>query len=251
MSEIKQTENNKAASASAPTNASENSLLKADAIWILGFLILTFLVMLALNASDLAISLSFKSSWGGAFGEFIQNRGRKPATPLILGAGAALAFPSIREKYALLSRAGAALAAQTLIHPAILTNFIKFVWGRPRPVHLGASGEGFVNFYSISPGFGDFSFPSGHVAVAMILSPCALLLWRQNKRAASVLIWAATIVWAGTVAYGRVAYGAHFPTDAAFSIGLGVALAPVSVRLGDWALNKFGGKNKVKNNSAL
>lgn len=43
----------------------------------------------------------------------------------------------------------------------------------------------------------------------------------------------ASCAWAGTVAFGRVAYGAHFPTDVAFSIGLGIALAPLSLRIGD------------------
>ncbi len=35
-----------------------------------------------------------------------------------------------------------------------------------------------------------------------------------------------TLTWASAVAFGRVQYGAHFPTDVVFSIGFGLALAP-------------------------
>ncbi|MBI5543116.1 MAG: phosphatase PAP2 family protein [Deltaproteobacteria bacterium] len=103
------------------------------------------------------------------------------------------------------------------------------LFGRPRLARCRPTGEGFRDFFEVSPGVGDFSFPSGHVAVAMALAPWAWLLWREGRTRAALVVGGATLGWAGAVAYGRVLYGAHFLTDVVFSVGLGVALAPLSL----------------------
>lgn len=202
-------------------------------------LVATMVALLAIAPWDLEVSRALGGVFGATFGAFIQDWGRKPASVLVVGAAFALTSRAVRVSRPLLARASAALLAQVVLHSALLTNLVKLVVGRPRPVHLGPAGEGFAAFTALAPGFGDFSFPSGHVAVAMILAPCALLLWREGRRRASAAVATTTLAWAGVVALGRVSHGAHFPTDVAASIGLGVALAPLSVRLGDrilWSL---------------
>jgi membrane-associated phospholipid phosphatase len=67
----------------------------------------------------------------------------------------------------------------------------------------------------------------------MVLAPCALLLFRAGRPGAAAAVAGATAAWAGLVAYGRVLSGAHFPTDVLASVGLGLALAPLSLALGD------------------
>ena len=62
----------------------------------------------------------------------------------------------------------------------------------------------------------------------MILAPCVVLLGIQRQALGLALV---TLGWAGAVAFGRVSYGAHFPTDVLFSIGIGVALAPLSLTI--------------------
>jgi undecaprenyl-diphosphatase len=124
------------------------------------------------------------------------------------------------------------MAVHLLLQPALLTNGLKLLTGRPRPVHLGALGEGFVPFHVLHPGLGDFSFPSGHVAVTMILAPVVLVLFREGRRSLAGLVALSACAWTGTVAFGRVAFGAHFPTDVLASLGLGLALAPLSALLG-------------------
>jgi len=200
---------------------------------------LTLLVLGVVAPWDLSLSLSLEPARGDAFGAFVQHWGRKPASLLVVAAAFALTTKSYRAVHPLVARCSAAVLSQVLLHPALLTNLLKLLSGRPRPVALGPAGEGFVHFFSMSPGFGDFSFPSGHVAVAMLLAPCALLLWREGRLRESVAVAVATAVWSGAVAYGRVRFGAHFPTDVLFSIGIGVALAPVSLRLGELLLARL------------
>ena len=133
---------------------------------------------------------------------------------------------------------------QYFLHAGLITNIIKLLTGRKRPLHLGINGSGFEPFYNFAPGMGDFSFPSGHVAIAMILVPCVFVFWRYGQRATALGAAAFTLTWAGSVAYGRVIYGAHFTTDVIFSIGLGIAIAPISVRIGTALLCRFTSTNK-------
>jgi membrane-associated phospholipid phosphatase len=209
------------------------SNLSGDIAWLAAVALLTTVVLFFLSPLDLWISYSLADFRGSAFGYFVQEWGRTPATFLILAAGFVLATRSVRAGHPVAARACAALAAQVVLHPALLTNGLKLLTGRPRPVRIGPAGEGFTAFHELSPGFGDFSFPSGHVAVGMILAPWVVLLWREQRRLAAAGVAVLTLGWAGAVAFGRVGFGAHFPTDVVFSMGAGVALAPLSLRLGD------------------
>jgi membrane-associated phospholipid phosphatase len=216
-----------------PLARREQYRVARDIRWLVAAGICTLLILLAVSSRDLTISLALAGFRGGAFGLFVQEWGRKPASLLILAAAVVLTNRSLRSEYPLVARASAAVLVQLLLQPALLTNALKLLSGRARPLQIGPTGEGFAPFYELSPGFGDFSFPSGHVAVAMILAPCVVLLWRERQPLAAFGLALVTLGWAGTVAFGRVSYGAHFPTDVLFSIGIGVALAPLSLRLGD------------------
>ncbi len=202
-------------------------------VWAVFWLLATLMAMAALTPWDLEIAWSFKDSWSSSFGEFVQDWGRKPVSLLVIGAAFLLTSKRHRIQYPNLSRASAALLVQLVVHPALLTNAIKLLAGRVRPVHLDAAAENYRPFFHWSPGVGDFSFPSGHVAVVMVLVPCVIQLFLLRRRFAGWLLGLVLAVWVAAVAYGRVMYGAHYLTDVVFSIGVGMALGPVSLTLAD------------------
>ena len=78
---------------------------------------------------------------------------------------------------------------------------------------------------------GTFSFPSGHVAAAIVLSGClaVLLLPMVRNRVLRVLVWAFPVVVGVSVAFGRVYRGMHFLTDVLVGAALGVAALLVAL----------------------
>ncbi len=198
-------------------------------------LAVTLAAMIAISPFDLDISRRLMDK-GSLFGRLIQDWGTKPAMVWIVIAGTVLAHSPWRRQFRTLALAAAASILQFVIQSAILTNIIKMLSGRIRPIHLGRAGAEFHAFWQFAPGTGDFSFPSGHTATAMILSPVVIILWRSGHRRLAAVIGTVVATWALTVAAGRVVFGAHFATDVLFSIGLGLALAPMTAALGMAAL---------------
>jgi len=208
-------------------------------IWAGLWLLMTLGLMLAVTPVELSVALSLKGSWNSAFGGFIQHWGRKPASVLVIAAAFLLTSKHQRTLRPHLTRASAALLVQFLLHPAILTNVLKLLSGRIRPLHLEADAANFTPFYSWSAGLGDFAFPSGHVAIAMILSPCVIQLYLLRRYGACVALAAVTLVWGGVMAWGRVMYGAHYLSDVLFSLGMGIAMGPVSLYAADHILQRI------------
>lgn len=214
-------------------NARDTSYRIRDALLQCGVGLIVGLGVVWLIARwDLQIALAFAESPSEAFGAFMHDWGRSPLTALLVSGGYILASKPDRLKHPLLSQLAAALVAQVILHAALATNLIKLLVGRPRPLTLGLDGAGFVSWLSLNPGVGDFSFPSGHVAITMTLAPCVILLWRAGRRGASAGVAAAMLAWCGLMAYGRVAYQAHFLSDVTASICLGLAIAPLSAWIG-------------------
>lgn len=201
--------------------------------WSAGLALVTVLLLFVIAGSDLDVSLALKPYREHMFGALMQEHGRRPASLLVVVAAAVLTQRRWRQTYPLASRALAASLVQLVLHAALLTNAIKMLAGRPRPASLGPLGEGFVPVWSFHPAVGDFSFPSGHVAVSMLLAPAALATWQAGRRRVGGALAIATLLWSSAMAFARVLSGAHFPTDVVFSIGVGLALAPLSVSVAD------------------
>ncbi len=122
-----------------------------------------------------------------------------------------------------------AIVVLAIIHPLIITQSFKFLWGRVRFRDLGMDFAGFTPFYiPAGPGAG-LSFPSGHVAMAFALTPLAFFPARLRW-----LTFCGVLLYGLVVAFGRIQAGAHYLTDCLFAAGLSFLLAAVLAR---WLLN--------------
>lgn len=112
-----------------------------------------------------------------------------------------------------------------IISPLIITQAFKFLWGRVRFRDLGVDFAGFTPFYIPAGTGAGLSFPSGHVAMAFVLSPLVFFLTRLRWLALS-----GVLLYGLVVAFGRVQAGAHYLTDCLFSIGISFLVGAVLVR---------------------
>ena len=118
-----------------------------------------------------------------------------------------------------------AIVILAVIHPLIITQGFKFLWGRVRFRDLGMGFRGYTPFYiPAGPGAG-LSFPSGHVAMALVLTPLVFFLTRLRG-----LALGGVLLYGLVVAFGRIQAGAHYLTDCIFPIGLSFLLGAVLVR---------------------
>lgn len=107
-----------------------------------------------------------------------------------------------------------------LLNPLLLVQLIKLTWGRVRFRDLA---PGYIDFtpWFLPQGFTDnYSFPSGHTAMSMMLLP--LLVYVKDKKfkdPVKILITVLVIGWGLFVALSRIAVGAHYASDTLFSSG--------------------------------
>lgn len=128
--------------------------------------------------------------------------------------------------------AGQAIIIQALALPLALTQGLKILWGRVRFIHLQVDLSDYTPFYQpAGPGAG-MSFPSGHVAMAVVMASLPVFLWRTGRRGWASLAWLLVIAWGLFVTWGRVRAGSHYLTDCWFSFGLGILTGAC---LGRWA----------------
>ena len=92
------------------------------------------------------------------------------------------------------------LPLTSLLVASLLVNLLKIIIQRPRPYITFPHLEHPVNA-------GGFSFPSGHTAEVFVWFFVAMFLSRRF----SVKILA--LIWAVFIAYTRIAFGAHYPSD--------------------------------------
>jgi membrane-associated phospholipid phosphatase len=193
-------------------------------LWLAGFALLA--------PHDLTLSRTF-SERTHPFGVWVFRLGELPgwlAVALALGCLLTTRRPPTGRLGACRPLAWQVLA-QALAHPLLVTQAFKFLWGRVRPLHLDPGAEAFTPLWlPAGPGAGE-SFPSGHVAMSVAIAPLAFWLWRRGQRLAGGLALAGVLLIGLTVAAGRVVSASHFPTDAWFSLGLGLLLAPLWGRL--------------------
>jgi membrane-associated phospholipid phosphatase len=226
--------------------------MKASLKWIIFWCAITAVTLVVFSYYDLETALAHLSTQRFWFGDFVQAWGRKPMTAILVVAAFVLGNKSIRCRTNLLTRMSASICVHVLLHSAVFVNITKLIIGRPRPLNLSPTGEDFVAFFDCNPGLGDFSFPSGHTAIAMSLAPLIYLFYTKKDWRNFTITTLTTILWTGIVAYGRVVYCAHYLTDTVFSIGSSVIFAPISLAIGDflicWVCGAKASGKCIKNN---
>lgn len=118
--------------------------MKQGMHWIILWSLLTFVALVIFSYYDLEAAIYALPHKKSQFGDFIQYWGRKPLTVLIIAAGYLLADKKMRNKKKTLSRIASALCVHVVLHSALIVNLLKLFVGRPRPITLDSSGDGFL-----------------------------------------------------------------------------------------------------------
>lgn len=198
--------------------------------WVAAGLVLLAATVL-LSPLDLPVARVLYGLWPD-FGSLVQRHGTKPSSVFIIAAMAVLIIPRLRQGCVTCSLAASAVIMQALLHMLLVTNALKFLWGRPRFVNLHADFHDFSPLWSLNPCTGDVSFPSGHVAAALVTLPVGAVLWRNGNRTAGATVLVLTLTFSAVVGFGRMVHGAHFLSDVLASMATGILLTPASVALG-------------------
>lgn len=200
--------------------------------------LLALALAFALSPYDLEVSAALYEP-GTAFGQAVAHYGAWHAFLLYPLAILLLAWPAKRRGYPLLAQGAAVLLTQALLHTELLTTLVKWLWGRPRYGQVLAGQAPFATPFSWQTGSGFVSFPSGHVATALVALPLALLLWRAGRRGAAGVVFCGTLLYGILTAYGRIMNGAHYLSDVTASLGLALLCSPLSLYLGTRYLRLF------------
>lgn len=102
---------------------------------------------------------------------------------------------------------------------ALLTNIIKLIIERPRPIH-NELWEGTI--HAIEKYSSSFSFFSSHSATTFTMAVFFFLFFRKRKAYGCV-----AILWATAVAYSRIYVAKHYPFDVMIGIIFGIIMGIV------------------------
>jgi membrane-associated phospholipid phosphatase len=109
-----------------------------------------------------------------------------------------------------------------ILVPMVSVHGLKILSGRVRFHDLASDLSNYTPWYIFQgPNNIDSSFPSGHTAMAWMLLPLFIPLWKGKMPRSSKIIWTGIILgWGIFVAVSRVVNGAHYASDVLFSTGL-------------------------------
>jgi len=117
---------------------------------------------------------------------------------------------------------GGFLALALIIGPGLLVNAaFKEHYGRPRPRQVAEFG-GNQQFRPLSePTFDGRgkSFPSGHASMGFFWFAPGIYFWSRRRRTAWGFVGLA-LLHGGLMGFGRIAQGAHWPSDILWSAGI-------------------------------
>jgi len=208
------------------------SALPARVFWILWTAGLASWVtgLVFLSGYDLALSASVLDE-SSVFGQAVAVGGEWPAWAVVVSCVVILILGRKDGSYLRSWRPLAwAIIILALIEPLIITQSLKHLWGRVRFRNLGPGAAGFTPFFlPAGPGAGE-SFPSGHAAMAFVMTPIVFFLSRVGTR---LVTWAAlsvVLTYGFLVSWGRIIAGAHYLTDCLFSAGASFLLSAIIVR---------------------
>lgn len=122
------------------------------------------------------------------------------------------------------TRTAGITAALAILMDTVISNGILKTWiARPRPFLT------YTDIMPIIPPPTDFSFPSGHTAIAFAV---AFVIYELLPRRYSI----PALVTAALIGMSRLYLGVHYPTDILAGILIGFAIAKTAV----WLIQKMG-----------
>lgn len=107
---------------------------------------------------------------------------------------------------------------------ALLTNIIKLIIERPRPIHNQAWTD---SIHAIEKYSESFSFFSSHSATTFSMAVFFFLFFRKQSKLYGIL----AIVWSASVAYSRIYVAKHYPLDVLIGILFGTAIGIIGYKL--------------------
>ena len=122
-------------------------------------------------------------------------------------------------------RCGLAIALGMLLSHVVGNVVLKPILARPRPFSVDPSVELIVKAPS------SYSFPSGHT-FASFASATALFLFHRKEGIAACIL-------AAVIAFSRMYFYVHFPTDILAGIILGIASGFTAFKLISWYQNRY------------
>jgi len=116
--------------------------------------------------------------------------------------------------------------ALTIINSLLFVQITKLLCGRIRFNDLASGYTDYTPwFLPPGPGFGSFSFPSGHTAQGWLFLPFLILIKdREWKDPIRIIVTILTITWGSLVGISTIIIGAHFASDVLFSTGVAAVL---------------------------
>lgn len=198
-------------------------------IWGLGFC-LWVCTLAAASPFDLPLSIAIADPHL-PFARSVATYGELPGWVVVFWALMILiARPKPESRVYPMKTASLGLIIQVLLHPLLITQSIKFFWGRVRFVSLLPDFSNYTPFYIPAGPFISESLPSGHVAMAFVLTPLIFYFARMSDRKTTLLVTLVVFAYGLAIAYGRILAGAHYLTDCIFSMGSSLLVAAVVMR---------------------
>jgi membrane-associated phospholipid phosphatase len=198
-------------------------------IWGLGFCLWACALAVA-SPYDLPLSVAIADPHL-PFARLVATYGEWPSWIVIaIALGIVFARPKPGSRLYPAKTASYGLILQALLHPLLITQAIKFFWGRVRFVSLLPDYSNYTPFYIPAGPFISESLPSGHVAMALVLTPLIFYFARTAGWKTTLPVTLVVLVYGLAVSYGRILAGAHYLTDCIFSMGSSFLVAAIVTR---------------------
>ena len=154
-------------------------------------------------------------------------------SPWLLNLSAGMAFVNLilliiflKKDYREYKKIAMIFVALSIINSLLFVQITKLLCGRIRFNDLAIGYTDYTPwFLPPGPGFGNFSFPSGHTAQGWLFLPFLILIKdREWKSPLRIIITILTITWGSLVGISTIIIGAHFASDVLFSTGVTTVL---------------------------
>lgn len=153
---------------------------------------------------------------------------------------AVLMLTVLPKKY---KKAGLTMAIALILSLIFCNGIMKHLWARPRAFWVVGQnfvvGNEFENLYGIFNSIHDYSFPSGHSS-ASFAAAVSIFMWRKKEGSAALVL-------AALIAFSRLYFTVHYPTDVLVGTITGALYGVVAYFIVKALINKVPKLNAIFN----